>query len=241
MALVKSQTWTQISGSVGGVTWAHAGSGYYMRARTIPVDPQSMFQGQIRAALTASVVRYSEQLTESQRLSWTLYAQNVTVLNALGDAIMISGQNWYIATNTPREQATNKGLLTMPMVDQAPSIFDRGDLTTPTNVSVNTDGIELTINTGDEWASEDDAAMFVYMGRPRNPSANFFKGPFRLVAVIAGTATPTAGLTILAADVAANGWPLMFGERTTIEVAVTRADGRLTTRRQIFDGLVASP
>lgn len=242
MALVKSQTWTSISGSVGGVTWAKSAQGYYMRARTVPVQPGSTNQVQVRSALTSLVTSWTELLTPAQREGWDMYASNVLVTNPLGDAVAVSGQNWYVAANTPREQAASKLGIATPRVDDAPSIFDRGDFTTPAPDGYSeASGVFLSIGVGDAWVNEDDAAMLVFQGRPRNPSRRFFGGPYRLIGAGVGSSTaPISDIIILPGQVSNFGYPIVEGEATNIVVAVTRADGRLSTRRDLGQVIAAA-
>lgn len=236
MAIVKSQTWTAISGSVGGVTFAKSRQGYYMRARTVPVNPASTYQQQVRAALTALVTRWTETLTQAQRDSWELFAENVPVTNPLGDQVTLSGQQWFIAANTPRAQLNSKFATSFSIADQAPAIFNRGDFTTPTFVnSTEASGIQIGFTDSDNWANEDGSELLVFQGRPGNASRNFFKGPWRLLTAINGDSTtpPTSPVSVSAANCTANGYTVIAGEATSIEVAVSRADGRLSTRRFI--------
>lgn len=242
--IFKSEHITQASGSIAGVTYARAKGGtLYRRARAIPVNPNTTEQVQVRAALTALVTDWINTLTPTQRASWDLYAQNVTVTNKLGSATHISGQNWFIAANTPRRQAAVKLLTAAPTVVAAPSTFDRGDFTTPGTPTLSAaSGLSMSFTTADDWANETNSAMLIFQGRPRNPSRTFFNGPYRLIAAIEGddSSAPSSPFTVAAATIATRGFPLVVGQSVRIVVAVTRADGRLTTRRSLGDIEVAA-
>ena len=242
MALFKSQIATQISGSVGGTTYAHNKGGMYMRARSVPTQPNSGNQTQVRNALTEVVNAWKNTLTSAQRAAWNLYAQNVPVVNKLGDSVTNSGQNWYIAANIPVIQANTKLGLTLPRRDDAPTIFDRGDFTTPDATYGQAAGLSLAFTSGDDWANEDDAAMFMYQGAPQDDSVDFFKGPFRLVGAIEGdgTTAPTSPDTVDAATLTSLGYTVTQGQRVWTAIAVSRADGRLSTRRIIGPDDVAA-
>lgn len=235
MALFKSQLATSVSGSVGGTTYAHNKSGMYMRARSIPVQPNSTAQVEVRSALTALVTAWKETLTSAQRSAWDLYAQNVPVTNPLGDSINNSGQNWYIGANTPRLQANSKLSAALARVDDGPTIFDRGTFTTPVPTWTETSGLSLVFTNADAWANEDGAVMLLYQGAPQDSSRNFFKGPWRLVNRIAGDSVtpPTSPSVTSAGLLSALGYTVTQGQRCWLAVAVTRADGRLSTRRII--------
>ena len=216
--LFKSGTITQASGSFGGMTASHNKGGMYMRARTIPTNPASTFQAIIRQNVSDLVNRWENVLTSTQRAAWNVYAANVTVLNKLGDAIHLSGQNWYIGCNTSRP------LSALAYVDDAPTIFNTGAGNPPTIDSWTpaTPSVDLAFVAADAWASEDGAAMQIYASRPQNAGISFFKGPYRFAGSILGDATtpPTSPATI----------PLPFavavGEKVFFRGRLVRADGR---------------
>lgn len=231
---IKSALVTQISGSIGGMTGAHNRGGLYLRARAIPVNPSTGYQQQVRSALTALVNRWTTILTAAQRVAWNLYGANVSVIDKLGDTRFLTGQQWYLACNTPRNQYFQKYLInTVPIVDDAPTLFDRGDFTTPSFAMDAVTGLTVTFDNTDDWANEDDAMLLLYQGCPVNGSRGFFKGPYRLLTSIAGNATtaPTSPAVFAPAALAAVGFPIAEAQANWLGVAVTRADGRLTTRR----------
>lgn len=234
MALFKSQLVTQASGSVGGTTYAHTSSGLYMRARSIPVNPNSGNQLQVRAALTALVTRWTSVLTAAQRAAWDLWAANTPYTNPLGDSFNISGQNAYIGANVPRQQAIDKLSLGIALVDAAPTVFDRGDFTTPVPTWSEASGLSAAYTNTDDWAGEAESALLVYQGRPANPSRNFFKGPWRLVGAVEGDPTPpTSPLTVSAANLTTLGYTITEGQNDWLAAVVVRADGRYSSRRLV--------
>lgn len=239
---IKSALATQMSGSIGGMTGSHNAGGMYLRARAIPVNTNTQFQQQVRTSLTAQVTIWTEILSPAQREAWELYAENVPVVDALGDARNLSGQNWFIAANTPRGQLNLKFSTGLSLVQTAPGTFDRGDFTTPSGLSIEETGnIEFEFENTDNWANESGSVMLVFMGRPRNESRKFFGGPYRLVGVVEGddSVAPTSPFTISSGDQAAFGWPPIAGQVVTLAFAVSRADGRLSTRRRLTTTVVA--
>jgi len=232
--LFKSQVYTQASGSIGGLTYSHNASGMYTRARSIPVNPSTGFQQTVRSGLADLVTRWTSVLTAAQRAAWNLYAASVPVTNALGDQVYRSGQNWYIACNSVRYQLSQKLYAGLGgwEVDDAPTTFDRGDFTTTVATLSEASGLSLAYTNGDDWASEVGSYLLVFQGKPTNPSRNFFKGPWRLIGTVPGAATPpTSPLTVSAANLASLGFVITEGQNVSIATAVTRIDGRLTTRR----------
>jgi len=242
--LFKSEVLTQASGSIGGTTYSHNASGMYRRARAIPVNPNTSLQVAVRAAFTAAVTRWTSVLTATQRAAWDLYAASVPVLNPLGDSVFRSGQNWYVACNTPRLQANialSLALSNSAYVDDAPTTFDRGDFTTPFVTFSEASGISVLYTNTDDWAGEADSVLLIYQGLPKNASAKFFKNPWRLIGAVEGAATPpTPPEAIAAATLTSIGYTITAGQNDCIAVAVTRADGRLSTRRIIGPTVVGS-
>lgn len=236
MALMKSHLVTQCSGSVGGTTYSHTRSGMYMRARSIPVNPNTGFQLQVRTALTSLVTRWTSVLTTAQRAAWNLYGANTPVTNALGDPINLSGQNWYIACNTPRVQATTKFPAIAPLVpiiDTAPAIFDRGAFTTPTFVADVSTGITVTYVDSEPYINTAGGVGLFFMSRPMNPSRNFYKGPWRLIAAFDGDTAPSSPQIITPATIAAQGYPFAAGQNIWMKFVASQPDGRLSTPRVV--------
>lgn len=210
---------TQISGSLGGVTGSHNFSGYYLRARVVPVNPNTSQQQTVRNAMAVLSTRWVETLTAAQRLAWEVYASAVEVKNALGDSIALTGLNHYIRSNVPRIQSA------LPIVDDGPTVYTLASFTDPTfALDEPNDEVDVTFTNTDDWANEDDAAMLVYASRPQSPSINYFKGPYRYATKIEGDGVtpPTSPAAI----------PLPFvcttGQRVFFKAEVTRADGRLS-------------
>lgn len=212
-----------------------------MRGRTVPVNPQSDQQVAVRVAVTTLIDRWTETLTQTQRDAWDLYASNVLVTNPLGDAVAISGQNWYVAVNTPRLQAGNAlydPLDDLPLVsplsepvDVAPGIFDRGEVGAISLEVLQTgaSGVQLAYDDSQAWANEDDAAMLVFLSRPRSAGREFFRGPWRLAAAVLGNnaVPPVSPLTFTAQSPS---YTYAVGQRGQVSVAVIRADGRYSSR-----------
>lgn len=232
----KSEIVTQASGSIGGTTYSHAKGGVlYRRARAIPVNPATGNQVLVRSQFTTAVNQWINSISPAIRAAWNLYASNVLKTNTLGDAVEISGQNWFIATQVPRLQAISKlsSGLTQNLI--APPVFNRGDFTPVTaTVSVSA-GLTVTYEAGDAWANEDDAAMLIYQGRPASPGRQFFAGPYRLVGAIEGSSSspPTSPEVISTASLMSIGYTFAATQNVPIAVAVTRGDNRLSTRQRI--------
>ena len=233
--LFKSEVITQGSGSIGGVTYSHNRGGLYRRARAIPVNPNTGFQVVVRAALTQAVTRWTSTLTETERAGWNLYAANTPVLGVLGDMIQLSGQNMYIRSHSVLAQLLARSLTGAGIaeVDNPPTVFNLGDFTTPSFVADVSSGLLITFDNSDDWANEGGSTLNISMGRPQNPSVNFYNGPWRLVSTAQGddVTPPTSPLTIAPGVINTDGYPFVVGQKVWTRYRVLRQDGRLSSDR----------
>jgi len=221
MALVKYGVGiAQMSGSVGGTTFARNKSGNYARNRTKPVNQNTSAQQIARSAIGQLTAMWGQVLTALQRAAWNLYASNLVMQNRLGDDIFLSGFNHFIRSNAARVQSG------FDIVADGPTIFelpakDASLAITPTE---NNQIISVAYNDTMDWLDEDGGFLFLYQGRPQNAQRNFFAGPYKLLAVIEGDSvtpptTPEATAVIFA---------IAEGQRQWITARIGRADGRLS-------------
>lgn len=108
------------SGKVGALVASHTKSTQYLRARTTPTNPNSVFQQAVRAAVKTLSSLWAA-LTAGQRSAWDTYAANVSVTNKLGDSANLSGINWFVGNNTIRQQAG------FDIIDAGPQTLNRGN------------------------------------------------------------------------------------------------------------------
>jgi hypothetical protein len=210
-----------ISGSVAGTTYSRNRGGPYMRNRAIPVNPNTTYQQAVRGHMAALTSHWVETLTADQRAAWDNYALQVPLPNALGQPRNVGGIGMYVRSNVPRLQTA------LPRVDDAPTIFDLGVLSSPGpfTVTAATGSGSLAYDDTDEWCDEDDSALLIYGSRGQSPSVNSFEGPYRYQQKVDGDSTtpPTSPETL--------SWvfPLSQGQRAYMRLRVTRADGRLSS------------
>lgn len=216
----KSQVYTQVSGSVGGATYARNRGGMYSRGRAMPSNPQTSFQTVVRNATAGLTAAWSQTLTQDQRDAWGVYAANVPILDRLGDQRLISGINWYVRNNVPRVQAG------LDVVQDASTVFTLPAFTVNSvTVDVSSSNAAIAFVDSDSWAIEDGGAMLVYVSRPVSPGIGFFKGPYRYAGAILGdTMTPptSPGTVTLPFDVTVD-------NKVFFKIEVVTADGRLSS------------
>lgn len=218
MALVVLAEGQQRSGSSGGTVWSHNRSGAYIRARSIPVNPNTARQVAVRNAVRSLTIAWQNTLTQAQRDAWNVYAANVSWLNRLGQSITLTGLNQYIRSNTPRVQ---NGIA---RVDPAPVIFNLATAELDLSATASEATQDLTID-GDgtaAWIGEADAWQFFSMGLPQNGGIQFFGGPYRQLTAVPGAGPPPFPVTITGAFAFAE------GQRIWVRSRIARGDGRLS-------------
>lgn len=241
MALFKSQVLTQASGSVGGVTYTRTSSGLVMRARSVPVNPNTSLQQPAKTALTNAVAAWNETLSPAQRAAWETYAANVPVTNRLGDSINLSGQNMFVRTRAFAAQMNARfGIGSIPA--GAPEQFNLGTIgTIPAPTVDTTAGIEVSLAAASDWIDDASNSGWLFMGRPMNASRSYFRGPWRcLGGVVGDDTTPPTDHTVTPTSVALNGWPLVAGQKVNLVYCVLRGDGRLTSRISLGNHIVTT-
>lgn len=213
-----------ISGSLDGQVFSHNRGGPYMRNRAIPTNPGTTPQQVVRQLLAQLSNVWATTLTAAQRAAWDAYAEAVPLPNALGEPRNVGGIGMFIRSNLPRGQS---GYDDLPRVDSGPTVYTLGDFTAPTfsDMEVTDSTFDVSFEGADDWTSEDDAAMLVYVSRGVNPARNYFKGPYRYAGAILGNSVlaPTNPTTLTSPFAYANGQSVFY------RVRVTRADGRLAS------------
>lgn len=223
MALVVLPEGQQRSGKQGGIVWSHNAAGPYVRARSIPVNPNTDRQVAVRNSVRSIAIAWELTLTQAQRDAWDTYAANVSWVNRLGQTITLSGLNHFIRSNTPR---VTSGIARL---DAAPVIFDIAAAEGALAATASEATQDLTID-GDplaDWVGEADAWQWYYMGLPQNASRKFFGGPWRLLTAVPGAGPPPFPVVI------AGAWPFAEGQRIWLRSRIARGDGRLSQFAQI--------
>jgi hypothetical protein len=216
----KSALVTQVSGSIGGMTGSHNQGGMYMRARSIPTNPNTAQQQAVRNAMALLATAWQNSLTADQRAAWGVYAANVPLIDRLGEARTVTGIAMYCRSNVPLIQAG------LTVVDEGPVTYSLPTFSALSfGIDASDDEVDVTFDTGDEWVSEDGAAMLIYASRPQAPSINYFKGPYRYAGAIPGdSGTPPTSPAEIALPFEA-----AAGQKVFLKAVLTRADGRLSS------------
>ena len=221
--LFKPLLGTDLSGKVGGIVASHNAGGAYFRAATVPTNPNTTFQQEVRNAVSSLSVLWQVSLTQAQRDAWDVYAANVKITNRIGEKINVSGLNHYVRSNVPRLQAQ------VARVDDGPTVFTFAAYTAPsmTAWSEATQAGDIAFTTDiltDPWANALGGFMFVYVSRPQNSGIQFFRGPYRRVGTVTGDPVPPASPSNFG-----SAFPFVAGQRLFGRAIVTRPDGAISS------------
>ena len=219
MALIKfGGGVTEMRGSIGGTTYAKNRYGSYARNRTKPVNTNTARQVAVRAIMSALYAAWAA-LTSTVQAGWKVYADNVKVLNRLGEQITLSGYNMYCRSKAVFENAG----LTLP--GAAPTTFslpaqDDTITVTPDASSAN---VSIAFDNTQPWAKVLGGALIVRQGLPVNDTVNFFKGPFKYAGKVAGALTPPTSPQVISCPL-----PMAAGQKVWFEFRTVEADGRVS-------------
>lgn len=214
----KSQVYTSVSGSVGGLTYSRNAGGMYTRGRAVPTNPKTAQQQAVRNAFGSLTGQWSNTLTPTQRAAWAVYAANVPLADKLGDSRLVSPIAQYLRSNTPRLQAG------LTAVQTGPTNYTLAELTNPTATGVASTGvISIGFTNSDGWAIAAGGSLLVYVSRPQSVGVVFFNGPYRYAGRINGASTPPTSPGTVSAPFA-----LTAGQQVFVRCIATNADGRLS-------------
>lgn len=229
-----------MSGSIGGLTASRNRGGPYFRRRATPTNPNTPHQQAARSALGALVQSWSTVLDSTQRQAWKDYAQNTPRTNVIGQSLVLTGQQAFIGSNSSKAMGATLGL-TPPNAGQfatvldGPIIYNTGSpITGITAFTINFAGDEIVIDGELSTPADGRGIVFAFIGRPINPSVNFYGGPFTLAAVNEVTLAGTdCSITVDPADPTAWVWPsasdpqpVVAGGTYAVKLVVAYDDGR---------------
>lgn len=193
MALIKSTILAQISGSINGVTFSHNKGGAYARNRSLPANPGTDRQDQVRTAMASLSIAWRDTLSELQRDLWNSYGQSVTVLNRIGDSISLSGIAAFQRVNLFRMSTLDIApILTPPpagTLPDPPPTFDSTAISFPAP-----DAPILDVNL--VGAPSSGYALAYYYSGVLSPGINYYRGPY----LAHGTEAIAANLVSISMD-----------------------------------------
>jgi hypothetical protein len=207
---------TAASGKVRGLVASHNKGGTYFRGKTIPVNSNTAGQVAARNRVASLVARFRLTLTNAQKTGWAVFAENVNVIDRLGNSVLLTATNWYIKANTIRMQGS------FGIADAPPTTFALSTLSPLTGtITANTTNLLMSWNAVDDWqGATATAGVNIYASRPQNGTINYFTGPYQFSGTIRSTAA--SGTVGLALPFAAG----PVGSKVFIRAVATAVDGR---------------
>jgi len=179
------------SGSVFNQTSSRNRYGQYVRARAVPVQPESGFQGTVRARLSGNAAHW-RTLTGPQRAGWADLGASMIRVDSLGQSNSLTGFQAYCSVNNNRLAAGDVVVADAPSLQTPDSI-----LTTTITLTAASFSVAYTptpLSTGEK--------LFVYASLQRSAGRSF-EGDLRLTAV--GAAAGASPLDVFSA------WSARFG------------------------------
>jgi hypothetical protein len=205
------------SGSVGGLTYSRNRGGQYTRRRALPSNPATERQGIARENMATAVAAWTNNLTIAQRTAWQSYAAATPFVDALGQQIILSGQQMFIRTSTVRN------IMDLTAILDAPTMSGLGN--TPQfggDPVVDASALTTTILATAVDAAVGDVAG-VRMSRPVPTSRTPAHEPTRFAGSVAYDAV---GFNF--SDTAPNPFDVTAGQLVRITIWVAWQDGRVS-------------
>ncbi len=222
--IFKSEIVTQVSGSIGGVTYSHGRSGLERKARRQHVDPSTDRQLAVRAVFVELAHAWANELTEAQRTGWRNYAAGTPVDGKLSDRLLLSGHQMYGRCNGVRLAGG------VARVDEAPQ---RPGLATMTGVVVipgtGPNLILVATTVPEEWRDNDGGVLVVqttqYVTASRTRNTRGFR---QLGAVFGNTAAPPASSFFAPNGFGQNVMDNPVGTPIGFRIVASSPDGRIS-------------
>lgn len=221
----------ELRGSSGAATASRNRYGAYIRARVVPVNPNTDNQNDVRDFF-AFLAQGWRELTESQRTAWSALAGEVPIVDSLGQTIVLSGNAMYAKVNILRRQVGDSILADAPALDQAPVILTA----TPTFDDSPTASLAYTASGGSATNN-----VIVRASASRSPGKAFVgRGELKQVGTFAGNAASPANILAGYNAVFGTGWQTQLGMEIVVELQGVSENGlpgaTFRTRADIVSG-----
>lgn len=110
------------SGSQAGTTASHNRAGQYLRSRRAPVSPtRTPKQGIARARFGSASALWQSMSSELQA-AWTAFAHSYPVVDALGQTIVLTGQQYFVGINSQLQAVGSPQSTAIPTNTTIPAI-----------------------------------------------------------------------------------------------------------------------
>lgn len=210
----------EMRGKVAGNIFTRNRAGAIVRARVIPVNPNTPRMIAAKGAMSRVSSMWLDSASPAQRIEWGVFADNVIEQNKVGQDYHMSGFNQFVRSNAVLRNADLAKVLDGPAIFALPAQDDTMEVA----VSESSQELSVTFADGRDWVDLTGAGMIVQMGIPQNPTINFFDGPWRSAGVIAGDvgSPPSSPATI---DVP---YPVVENQKIFVRAKIIFDDGRVS-------------
>lgn len=164
------------SGSYQGITSSRNRFGQYVRTRATPVNPNSGFQGTVRARLAGNAAAW-RALTSVQRDGWTALAAMMSRTDSLGQTYTLTGFQAYCSVNNNLEAAGQATVSAAPAYSTPVALATATITLTAASFSIAYTVTPLPANT----------YLFAFASPQRSAGRNF-ESDYRLIKVSAAAA-----------------------------------------------------
>jgi len=183
------------SGSYQGKTASRNRFGQYFRTRAAPVNPNTSFQGSVRARLSANAAGW-RAITDLQRAGWESLGSQISRTDSLGQAYTLNGFMAYCSVNNNNVAAGDA------IVSDAPALVTPSALLTAV-ITLTAAAFSIAYTPTPLAAGQ---RLFSNASLQRSAGRSF-EGDYRLIAVSAAAAASPAN--IFAAYSARAGTPVV--------------------------------
>jgi len=230
MAVFKSSTFSEIRGSVNGMTFSRNAAGAYVRNKTIPVNPSTLLQNVARGAFQQASERW-KTLSLAQRALFENHAATLTRYNKVGDEINARGQTLFVGWDAFQRYLQQRGYVTNYTIPTTTIPWgDPSPLDVYTEIPTTPDvGIHLTFHNS---SLNDDARVLIQVFGPLSATRNYWRGPY-----IPALETYLDIASGADEDYALDG--LTAGDRYAYKVSAALDDGRLFGKRYTIHSAIA--
>jgi hypothetical protein len=192
--------------------------GNYIRNKVTPVNPQTSYQLQQRANLSALSSGW-RTLTQSQRDGWISAAKSASKTDIFGDSKTLSGQAYYVSLNLNLLRAGSAQIDDAPLTESVPYLGITAMLYATVGGTI--DEVSVTIA---PTAIPAGYKLIVYITPGLSPGIAFVKNQFRYL----GTFTVAAGKADISAAVESRFGVAIVGQNVFMRVAlVSTTTGQL--------------
>jgi hypothetical protein len=221
----KSPIFSNVSGSIGGATYAHNRGGMYVRNRTTPVNTMTPRRTAAKGDFADAVNAWSNTLDDAERESWRNYASNTPMTDQFGDVKVLSGQQMFIRSAM---SAIATGASFTALAPATPGLGV--SVTGITEFEIAVGGAEFSIAGNLSGPHNGAGVAIIFIGNAVSPGVQYFRGPYQFAVTIAISDTDDTF-----ADVALSYPPLGVSSFTPLEdqvvpvrARVLGANGRLS-------------